>query len=191
MSIDIESYRLQLGARIRAARKSAGLSQEDLASSMNIARGTLSRYERGDLTPPADVLAQLALALYDEITPTWLLFGDIRDLERPEPIKLPRFGTLVGFTFGGQGTAQVLMGVPEISRIIDACIDHENNKKKPDAKIIQAFSAIVDYLHDSNIEVMADIVIAQHAVRLTPIIPTTETSDHPAPNIQINKKQDE
>lgn len=62
-----------LGAELRDLREQAGWSGRTLASELNIAQGTVSRYERGDRTPPityvAHVLGVLGItgAKYDEL----------------------------------------------------------------------------------------------------------------------------
>jgi transcriptional regulator with XRE-family HTH domain len=47
-------------SRIRAARKNAGITQEQLAKMIGINRATLSRYESGDIDPPSSQLGRIA-----------------------------------------------------------------------------------------------------------------------------------
>lgn len=46
--------------RIREARKTAGLTQEQLAKLLGINRATLSRYESGEIDPPLSQLNRIA-----------------------------------------------------------------------------------------------------------------------------------
>lgn len=53
----------RLGARIRDARKAAGLSQEDLAERVDLSIESVSRAERGSITPTIWTLLRFAKAL--------------------------------------------------------------------------------------------------------------------------------
>lgn len=52
-----------LNENIRAARKSRGLSQEELAIKLNVVRQTVSKWERGLSVPDSDMLVSLSDAL--------------------------------------------------------------------------------------------------------------------------------
>ncbi|MEB0207130.1 helix-turn-helix transcriptional regulator [Pseudomonas sp. CCC3.1] len=52
-----------LGQRIRALRKALGLTQAQLAESLDYEPMTISRFERGEYSPGFDALHQLAKAL--------------------------------------------------------------------------------------------------------------------------------
>jgi DNA-binding XRE family transcriptional regulator len=52
-----------LGRRIRDARQTAGMTQQDLASAAGIGRVTLVRIEKGEQSPRYETLAALAKAL--------------------------------------------------------------------------------------------------------------------------------
>ena len=51
------------GAALRAARNRAHLTASQLAQRADSTEGSIYRYEYGDMTPRADVLARLAEAL--------------------------------------------------------------------------------------------------------------------------------
>jgi transcriptional regulator with XRE-family HTH domain len=57
-----------LGAQIRRIRKAAGMSQQDLALRLGLHTMTISYYERGEWTPPAERLEQIAEALGVEVS---------------------------------------------------------------------------------------------------------------------------
>lgn len=61
------------GARLKAARESKGLSQEDVAERVNVSVQTVSNWETGYRTPGAEYLFSLA-EIYDE-SPSYLLKG--------------------------------------------------------------------------------------------------------------------
>ena len=52
-----------LGARLRFARKNAGMTQKELSERIHIDPRNYSRYESGMSCPPADVLVRLCKAL--------------------------------------------------------------------------------------------------------------------------------
>lgn len=52
-----------LNENIKLKRKAKGLSQEELAAKLNVARQTLSKWEKGMSVPDAEMLIQIAKAL--------------------------------------------------------------------------------------------------------------------------------
>lgn len=53
-----QNRRRRIGSQLARARKQAGYSQTRFADLLEIGRATLSRYERGELAIPADILAE-------------------------------------------------------------------------------------------------------------------------------------
>lgn len=49
-----------MGERIKQARLDAGLTQEKLAELLNLSRGTIARYELGEIEPKLQNLAAIA-----------------------------------------------------------------------------------------------------------------------------------
>lgn len=69
---------MTLGEKITHLRKKRGLSQEELAITLNVSRQAVSKWERGEAKPDTDKV--VALAEYFEVTTDWLL-RDIAPLE--------------------------------------------------------------------------------------------------------------
>lgn len=69
--MDIEAKREIIAARIKEARKMAGLSQSQVADILKIQRPTISEMESGNRKVTAEEIAQLA-ELYD-VSASWLL----------------------------------------------------------------------------------------------------------------------
>ncbi len=172
MSTLDSTYRGKFGQRLQAARKRLCINQTDFAGRVGVSKNTLSRYERGELSPPADTLAAIALELRDIVDADWLLFGLPEDLERPEPVVMDNFGALVRLRFGGQGTAEVSMGSPEVERVLQACAAFELRKAEPDKHVLDLLKSLIEYYSDdgADVELLARVVIAQRSVRLTPEI---------------------
>lgn len=61
----------RIGARVRALRNDAGLTQEQLAAEVDVAPETMSRIERGRLVPSTDLVTRIAAGLG---VPTGALF---------------------------------------------------------------------------------------------------------------------
>ena len=68
-----------LSENIKTARKNKGLTQEELASRLNVVRQTVSKWEKGFSVPDADILQRIAEIL--EIDVKQLLGADI-ELEK-------------------------------------------------------------------------------------------------------------
>ncbi len=73
--VDVSTF----GSRVRQARDAARLTQEDLASKVNVDRATVGTWEAGVKPRPARIDA-LAKAL--NVTADWLQFGDAKPPSR-------------------------------------------------------------------------------------------------------------
>lgn len=73
-----------LSENIKAARKSKGLSQEELAIKINVVRQTISMWEKGLSTSDCDMLMALAEALK---IPVSVLLGETIEEPKPENLK--------------------------------------------------------------------------------------------------------
>jgi transcriptional regulator with XRE-family HTH domain len=71
------------GAVLKAARKQAGMSQEDLSDVADLSRTMPSLYERGIRTPTLTVLFEIASAL--DVEPTQLVADTLARLQGGEP----------------------------------------------------------------------------------------------------------
>lgn len=180
MSSHDESYRKSFGARLSAARKRTGMNQAQLADFAGIGRATLSRYERGDLTPPTDVLAELAMVLkpYD-VSLEWLLYGTLAEEEEPHPFLLRRFGSLVALRFTSGGSAEVLMGMPEVVRFLRGCKTLVERSENPSQEVVDSAGVLIRHFceREEQASFLADVPIAAHGVRLEPSIPDWDTAE--------------
>lgn len=163
---------VNVGERLLSVRIGESLSQKIFADSLEINLRTYQNYERGERPISKDVICTLK-SKYD-IDPAWLLFGDNEDSEDiPEPIILRSFGTLVGMTFKKKGAAIVTMTTPEIRRIIEGCINHVEKFSPLNSEVLQHLNEVRNYLYDDDtyIRMVAEVVIAQHGVKLAPMFP--------------------
>lgn len=70
----VDTARELLGPRLRRARESAGLSQEDVEQALGIAQTTVANYERGASMP--SVMRAVALAALYGVTLDWLVWDE-------------------------------------------------------------------------------------------------------------------
>ena len=73
-----------LSENIKTARKSKGLSQEELAVKLNVVRQTISKWEQGLSVPDADLLLRLSEVLE---TPVSTLLGETVDPPAAEELQ--------------------------------------------------------------------------------------------------------
>ena len=74
-----------MSENIRAARKSKGLSQEELAVKLNVVRQTISKWEQGLSVPDSNMLISLSEALD---TPVSVLLGEIVEQTEVNDLKV-------------------------------------------------------------------------------------------------------
>ena len=76
-----------IGGRIAAARKRAGMSQENLAAELNVTRQTISNWEAGKSLPDIEMLKRLSEALAAPIEK--LIYGETVCENRQRPPRIP------------------------------------------------------------------------------------------------------
>ena len=69
---------------IKTLRKSKGLSQEELAITLNVVRQTISKWEQGLSVPDSDMLISLSEVLE---TPVSLLLGESMAVAKPDDLR--------------------------------------------------------------------------------------------------------
>lgn len=74
MSREKSSFLTTFGGRLKTARKGRGISQEELAPRIGVTKDTLSRYERGEVAPTAEVIFLAVVQL--GVSADWLLTGE-------------------------------------------------------------------------------------------------------------------
>ena len=72
-SPELEKANLEIGARLREARKARGLSQAQLAESAGTIPAAIEKLENSEILSPRTVV-ELATIL--NVTPAWLLWGN-------------------------------------------------------------------------------------------------------------------
>ena len=58
---------LNIGPRIKQARKDVGLSQKQLAATISVSDKAISSYEVGRATPPVDILREISAVTYKPV----------------------------------------------------------------------------------------------------------------------------
>jgi transcriptional regulator with XRE-family HTH domain len=80
----------EFGARVRAARRLAGLTLDQLASRSGVSRPNLSKIERGERTPGLTAAVRVAEALGTTLS-------DLLDQRPVEPVQVTRGGSTVEY----------------------------------------------------------------------------------------------
>lgn len=172
-----------VGDRLRAARSSCGLTQEFVASKIGVTKATYGRYESGGLTAPSDVFARIVRVFQEAtsdslVTADLLLFGETTSGMRADctqPIhRIRKFGAMVGMIFGHEasglngGYAEISFSGGDAWRILLAFREAEEQKAHTNKGALKTLERAGELLLDSEIEFVAEVPIAQYAVRLVP-----------------------
>ncbi|SHO55008.1 helix-turn-helix domain-containing protein [Vibrio quintilis] len=122
MSTKNASFKSNFGEKLKIARKDLGLNQNMMASQLGISRDTLSRYERGELSPSLEVFSKM-LELFDNIG----LSAEDLLFERPKreiTTHLVRsWGWAKGYSFVSGGSFRVGATYRDIVRLIEEMIN--------------------------------------------------------------------
>lgn len=78
--------------RLKGLRKKVGLTQEDAAKKLDIARTTYSGYERGTSEPDFNTLNKIAD--FFEVDLNWLITGELRKLNKEDEELVERYSKL-------------------------------------------------------------------------------------------------
>lgn len=176
MSRDNDEFKSNFGGRLKVARKEMGLNQTDFAEKIGVARDTLSRYERGELAPSIEVLSSIVSVLGPNMKADWLLFGFPTEIEK-HPLRIPTFGLVTALHFDGAGTADVLMDLSDIRKVLEALAVLETQRDGYDPSIIDAINRLnehfteLEYSDDEEftVSMIAEAMIAVHGVQFTPL----------------------
>ncbi|PXC11374.1 XRE family transcriptional regulator [Vibrio parahaemolyticus] len=172
------------GLRLKSVRARLALNQSQMAAQIGVSKDTLSRYERGELTPSIDVLKRIVENYSsDGVTADSLLLDD-----KP---KIPsrsagNVGWATGFDFQNGGSFEIAIGFNDLAKLCETMtVFTELNIPLTD-KLLDAADALRDvnegfdatptdmFLADvQEIDVMSylkvTVPIAQQAASLTPV----------------------
>ncbi|AWG86566.1 MULTISPECIES: helix-turn-helix domain-containing protein [Vibrio] len=182
MSTELKANEATFGGRLKLVRAQLGLNQSQMAGQIGVSKDTLSRYERGELTPSIDVLKRIVENYSSEgITADSLL------LDRKPSIPthcVSNIGWATGFNFQNGGSFEIAIGFKDLAKLCESMIIFtEMNIPLTDA-LLGAADALADvnngfersddiFLEEVNeINAMSylkvTIPIAQQAASLTP-----------------------
>lgn len=84
---------MNIGTKIAACRKAAGLSQEGLAAKLNLSRQAVSRWETGDAIPDTEKVVQLSRIF--EVSTDYLLIDEMEMPKAMGSISLPQWNPVL------------------------------------------------------------------------------------------------
>ncbi|HHC7246843.1 TPA: helix-turn-helix domain-containing protein [Vibrio parahaemolyticus] len=184
MSTNKKADSPNFGLRLKSVRARLALNQSQMAAQIGVSKDTLSRYERGELTPSIDVLKRIVENYSsDGVTADSLLLDD-----KP---KIPsrsagNVGWATGFDFQNGGSFEIAIGFNDLAKLCETMtVFTELNIPLTD-KLLDAADALRDvnegfdatptdmFLADvQEIDVMSylkvTVPIAQQAASLTPV----------------------
>ncbi|TOJ49622.1 transcriptional regulator [Vibrio parahaemolyticus] len=184
MSTNKKADEPNFGLRLKSVRARLALNQSQMAAQIGVSKDTLSRYERGELTPSIDVLKRIVENYSsDGVTADSLLLDD-----KP---KIPsrsagNVGWATGFDFQNGGSFEIAIGFNDLAKLCETMtVFTELNIPLTD-KLLDAADALRDvnegfdatptdmFLADvQEIDVMSylkvTVPIAQQAASLTPV----------------------
>ena len=85
-------------------------------------------------------------------------------------IRIPRFGSCIGLLFEEGGAAEIVMTFPDLSRLLDAWLDHERQKRNPDEGTVSALNVLSKNVRKFDAAVVAEVPIAQRKAKIVPIL---------------------
>lgn len=124
---------MALKDRLREARKKAGLSQEELASMIGVAKSTLSGYERDGREPTMNTLSKIMCAL--GVDANYLLQDEMKELEETANLDLDERNTI----------KKIRKLDTHGKRVVTLVIDEEYSRC-----VTEEESRVVEFLFDSN-----------------------------------------
>lgn len=145
MSTDKSDYTPTFGNRLREVRKQTGLTQQELADMSSIAKDTLSRYERGLLTPTIEAFHKIYRALVREnpnLTADDLLFEDWE--ENYTRYRVKNLGQVKSFLFNGGGRVVTSYDASDICGFLTALIQYEEERDSKNEQVINSLSKLVN-----------------------------------------------
>ncbi|EAQ65837.1 hypothetical protein MED121_01460 [Marinomonas sp. MED121] len=177
MSTKKAAFKSSFGVKLKEIRKLGGWNQEVLAAQLGISRDTLSRYERGELSPSLEVFGKM-MSIFSalEITAEDMLAGEEAYNSLPT-LSLKSVGWAKGFSFSKGGAFIVGAGQGDLLRIIE-----EFTSILPEGHIFsESLEQLIQYLDELETPIIEEmelvVPIAQHSAKLTPLLPEAKTAE--------------
>ncbi|MBF0437957.1 MAG: helix-turn-helix transcriptional regulator [Magnetococcales bacterium] len=165
MSTEKLQFRSEFGDRIKRMRKHLGLSQEALAERVGVARDTIARYERGELSPSTEVLVAISSVDHDNFDAEWLLFGERYrnevDTAGMPCLKINHCGRLEGLKFGEAAYGVVSLERVDVLRIVEKLKDAltENNENNKNNEIIDHLDKVISLYWSIDLKLNLEMII--------------------------------
>lgn len=118
-----------IGHAIKAARKAAGLTQEDLANAIGVKRSVVSKYENGQIGPRYQTVERIAAALHCDIS-------DLVDSKKEAQLIVDSFIDEYKKTHSGQSV--IALSKEENPEVIDAI-----KERKKSGSVVQEYTDFV------------------------------------------------
>lgn len=169
MSTNNASFKSNFGEKLKAVRKKGGWNQAVLARELGVSRDTLSRYERGELSPSLEVFSKMVDMFASlDVSAESLLFGE--DGPSKEIRVIGSWGWARGLSFAKGGAFRVGATKNDILRLTADLVE-QLPQDNPFKTIVGDIKEYIYDLEDNNedTELSLDdyellIPIAHHSV---------------------------
>lgn len=175
MSNEKAAFKSTFGSKLKEIRKLGGWNQEHLAAELGISRDTLSRYERGELSPSLEVFSKMMkeFSVLD-ISAEDMLVSESAENSLPT-ISINSIGWAKGFSFSKGGAFTIGISQGDLLRVIDEFV----SLLPGDEPFNEFLGKLEDYLEELESPIIKEIEftvpIAQHSAKLTPLLPQSKT----------------
>ncbi|EGR0723401.1 helix-turn-helix transcriptional regulator [Vibrio fluvialis] len=132
------------GERLRSVRSRLNLNQSEMALQIGVSKDTLSRYERGELTPSIDVLKRIVESYSSEgISADYLLLDS-----RPQipTYRVENVGWATGLDFQDGGSFEIGVGFKDLAKLCESMVVFS----ELNIPLTDALLAAADALRDVN-----------------------------------------
>ncbi len=117
MSTDKKANTSIFGSRLKSVRTRLNLNQSQMAEQIGVSKDTLSRYERGELTPSIDVLKRMVENYSSEgVTADALLLDEKPTIPSYTAGKV---GWATGFDFQDGGAFEMAIGFSDLAKLCE------------------------------------------------------------------------
>lgn len=169
MSTDKSNYTPIFGDRLKRVRKQLGLTQQELADLCYIAKDTLSRYERGLLTPSIEVFYKIYSALLEKdrgLTVHELLFENAE--EDYTRYRVKNLGKVESLIFHGGGKVLTSYDSSDICTFLSALVTYERDQKNPSVEVIKSLEKLRARYFDKKFIFETEAFIAAFEAAIKP-----------------------
>ncbi len=178
MSNEKTSFKSNFGAKLKLARGDLGWNQEVFAKELGISRDTLSRYERGELSPSLEVFSRIL----EQLSVLELRAEDLLFEQKSRDIKtdlIKSWGWAKGFSFVSGGAFRMGATRKDILLLTEKMIESLPDSSRFESVVSEIESYLYELEDETSQEQIVEfeirVPIAKHTASLIPEFPDEQT----------------